>query len=232
MKLLTIDTSSSCCSVALADGETPLGDYLIAGGKGVSSRLFDTMERLMTDCGVNMSDIGGFGVVQGPGAFTGLRVGIAAVKGLAFATGKPVAGFSSLAMLAMNIPLSSLPVCPLCDARKNEVYAGLYSCSSGMPEQMRPDAVIPPEALAEWITGPTILVGDGALRYREQFTEMLGELAIFAPSHLHLPRASNGAMLAYAALQRGDSVSPVDLLPVYLRLSEAEVARKQQQGSV
>lgn len=229
MKILTIDTSSSCCSVALTDGETLRGEYLLAGGKGASSRLFDAMEHLMADCGVAMSELDGFGVAQGPGAFTGLRVGIAAVKGLALATGKPIAGFSPLAMLAMNIPLSHLPVCSVYDARKSELYAGFYSCRNGMPEQIRSDAVISPENLADWITGPTIFVGDGALRYREQLTSLLGERAIFAPPHTHLPRASNGALIAHAALQRGDSISPAELLPVYLRLSEAEIARKPQQ---
>ncbi len=229
MKLLTIDTSSSSCCVALTDGELLLGEYLLAGGKGVSSRLFDAIERLMTDCSVGMNELDGFGVAQGPGAFTGLRVGIGAVKGLAMATGKPLVGFSSLAMLAMNLPLVDLPVCTLYDARKNEVYAGLYSCRRGLPEPLRPDAVISPAALTEWITGPTILVGDGVFRYRDQITSMLGENAIFAPPISNLPRASNGAMIAYHALQRGDSVSPALLLPVYLRLSEAEIARKHNQ---
>jgi tRNA threonylcarbamoyladenosine biosynthesis protein TsaB len=174
-----------------------------------------------------MTEVDGFGVTQGPGAFTGLRVGIAAVKGLAMATGKPIAGFSSLAMLAMNIPLSGLPVCTLLDARKNEVYAGLYSTRCGNPAALRLDMVISPCELTEWIKEPTILVGDGVLRYREQLLEMLGGNAIFAPSHSHLPRASNGAMITLAALQRGDSISPSALLPIYLRLSEAEIAKKQ-----
>lgn len=228
MKLLTVDTSSSCCSVALTAGEMLLGEYLLAGGKAVSSRLFDSIEHLMADCGVAMSELDGFGVAQGPGAFTGLRVGIAAVKGLAFATGKPIAGFSSLAMLAMNIPLAEMPVCALYDARKNEVYAGLYSCRTGLPEQIRPDAVVPPDVLAEWIKEPTILVGDGALRYQDELVKILGGHAVFAPPQCNLPRAANGAKIALSTLQSGDSISPAALLPVYLRLSEAEIARKQR----
>jgi tRNA threonylcarbamoyladenosine biosynthesis protein TsaB len=210
----------------LTDGEQLLGEYLLVGGKGVSSRLFDSIERLMKDCCIAMNELDGFGVSQGPGAFTGLRVGIAAVKGLALATGKPVAGFSSLAMLAMNLPLVNLPVCTLYDARKSEVYAGLYSCRRQLPEPLRPDAVIPPEALTEWINGPTILVGDGAIRYRNQLVELLGDHAIFAPQHANSPRPSNGAMIANSALQNGGRVSVADLQPVYLRLSEAETGRK------
>ncbi len=226
MKLLTIDTSCNSCTVALTDGERLLGEYLLAGGKGVSSRLFDAIGRLMSDCGIAMNELDGFGVAQGPGAFTGLRVGIAAVKGLATATGKSVAGFSSLAMLAMNLPLVDLPVCTLYDARKNELYAGLYSCRRGLPKPLRSDAVIPPSALTEWITGPTILVGDGAISYRDQLAELLGAHAIFASPIASIPRASNGAMIALSSLQSGDSISPAFLLPVYLRLPEAEIARK------
>lgn len=232
MKLLTIDTSSSVCSVAVTDAEQLMGEYLVAGGKGASSRLFNGIERLMTDCGLSMSDLDGFGVAHGPGAFTGLRVGIAAVKGLALATGKPVAGFSALAMLAMNMPLAELPVCALYDARKGEVYAGLYSTRTGLPQPVRPDAVLSPEAVAAWITGPTLLVGDGALRYRDQLAALCGDHAVFAPTHLLLPRASNGAMIALSALTRGDSISPADLLPIYLRLSEAELERQRRNSAV
>lgn len=228
MKLLSIDTSSSVCSIAVTDGERLLGEYLVAGGKGASSRLFNAIDRLMADCGLTMSDLDGFGVAHGPGAFTGLRVGIAAVKGLALATGKPVAGFSSLAMLAMNMPLADLPVCALYDARKGEVYAGLYSTRTGIPQPINPDTVLPPEAVAEWIAGPTFLVGDGALRYRDQLTLLCGDHAILAPPYLLLPRASNGAMIALSALTRGESVSPADLLPLYLRLSEAELEKQRR----
>lgn len=231
MKLLTIDTSSSVCSIAVTDGEQLLGEYLIAGGKGASSRLFNGIDRLMADCGVKMQDLDGFGVAHGPGAFTGLRVGIAAVKGLALATGKPVAGFSSLAMLAMNAPLSDLPVCALYDARKGEVYAGLYSTVAGIPQSIRPDAVVAPESIAEWLDGPAILLGDGALRYRDSLAELCGDRARFASSHLHLPRASHGAIIALSALSRGVRVPPAGLLPLYLRLSEAEL-EKQRQASV
>jgi tRNA threonylcarbamoyladenosine biosynthesis protein TsaB len=228
MKLLTFDTSSSCCSVALTVGENLLGEQILAGGKAISSRLFDSIERLMADCGVAMDDLGGFGVALGPGAFTGLRVGIAAAKGLALATGKPVVGFSSLAMLAMNLPCSELPVCTLYDARRNELYAGLYATRSVIPRSLRPDAVICPEVIADWITGPVLLVGDGAIRYRDRLSELLGERAVFAPSYAHLPRASNGAALVRAALLRGEGVPPADLLPVYLRLSEAEIEKQRR----
>lgn len=225
MKLLTIDTSSSVCSIALTDGEILLGEYLVAGGKGASSRLFEGIGRLLSDCGVSMPDLDGFGVTRGPGAFTGLRVGVAAVKGLSLATGKPVAGFSSLAMLAMNIPMVDMPVCAMYDARKSEIYAGIYTTRSGFPELVKGDEVISPEALSGWISGPTIFVGDGAVRYQDRLVELLRDNAMFAPANQNIPRASNGAAIALAALKRGDQINPADLLPCYLRLSEAELDR-------
>lgn len=226
MKLLTIDTSTTACSVALTDDDRLLGENTLAGVKGQSANLFDAIEILLAASGLGMSDIDGFGVAVGPGAFTGLRCGIAAAKGLSLSTGKPVAGFSSLAMLAMNLPHTELPVCPLFDARKNELYAGLYRMVDGMPEQMMDDAALSPEALAGRLTGPTLLLGDGAARYRTQLHELLGDRALFAPPFTYTPRAYCGALLARAQLSKIPTSDSATLQPLYLRLSEAELARQ------
>ena len=98
-------------------------------------------------------------------------------------------------------------------------------------EELRPDAVIPPEILADWITGPTILVGDGALRYRDRLASLLGDRAVFAPVSAHIPRASNGAMITLSALSSGAGVSPMNLLPIYLRLSQAELEHQIRHSS-
>jgi tRNA threonylcarbamoyladenosine biosynthesis protein TsaB len=179
---------------------------------------------------VTLADLDGFGIALGPGSFTGLRVGVATVKGLSLATGKPVAGFSSLAMLAMNLPWAAHPVCPMFDARKKEVYAGLYECRE-LPRSLIPDTVLPPDKFLEKISGPTIFVGEGAVRYRDQICNRLGEHALFAPSSVQLPRASAGAVLAADSFARGETVPLPLLLPVYIRLSEAELARKTLRNS-
>jgi tRNA threonylcarbamoyladenosine biosynthesis protein TsaB len=224
MKLLTIDTSTTACSVALSiDGELT-AEYLAGQGRTLSSRLLDIVDLLLHGAGLTLADLDGFGVALGPGSFTGLRVGVATIKGLALATGKPVAGFSSLAMLAMNLPWAAHPVCPMFDARKKEVYAGLYECRD-LPRSRIPDTVLPPGLFLEKISGPTIFVGEGAVRYRDQIVDHLGEHALFAPSSAHLPRASAGAILADDSLARGEIVPLPLLLPVYIRLSEAELAR-------
>lgn len=230
MRLLTIDTSTSSCSVALTDGERLLGEFLLAGGQALSSRLFDQVDSLLKATGMEMNDLDGFGIALGPGSFTGLRIGAAAIKGMALATGKPVAGFSSLAMLAMNLPHADRPVSPLFDARKNEVYAGHYRMGV-FPEQLAGDIVISPAVLVERITEPTLFIGEGAVRYRELITSRIGPLALFGPSSTDLPRASCGALLALAALGRGEEISPEALAPVYLRLSEAELAKQRRENA-
>lgn len=224
MKLLTIDTSTNVCSIALTDGEQLIAEQLFSPGKKAAARLVPAIRELMADAGLSVVELDGFGVSLGPGSFTGIRVGLATIKGLSLASGKPAVGFSSLAMLAHNLPWAAHPVCSLFDARKGEVYAGLYRCRE-LPEPLVAVRAVPPADLVDGICEPTIFVGDGAVRYRSVIAERLGDLALFAPEPANVPRASAGARLARAAFAQGD-ITPLPLLnPVYHRLSEAEVAR-------
>ena len=229
MKLLIIDTSTTACSVALSDGGEIVAEYLVNQGRTLSSRLLDSVDLLLREAGLSADELDGFGVAVGPGSFTGLRVGIATVKGLAMAAGKPVVGFSSLAMLAMNIPWGGHPVCPMFDARKKEVYAGLYECR-GFPVSLIEDRVVPPARFLEVLEGPVIFVGEGATRYREVIIGSLGDKALFAPPSANLPRASAGALLVMRAFDRGEAVSPALLAPIYIRPSEAELARMNREN--
>ena len=224
MKLVTVDTSTSAFSVALTIDGRLAAEYVAECEKTLSDRLLAAIDAVLSDRRLSVEELDGFGVALGPGSFTGVRIGVATVKGLALATGKPVAGFSSLAMLALNLPFSSHPVCPLFDARKKEVYAGLYMCGA-LPEPLAADRVISPARLLEELSGQVLFLGDGALRYREFIETTLGARALFAPSHCHLPRAAAGAALAQKILQGGSSVPLASLNPSYIRPSEAELAR-------
>ena len=227
MNLLTVDTSTSTCSVALTRDDDLRAELLLAGGPTLTSRLLANIDAVLRGSGMTVADLDGLAVALGPGAFTGLRVGVAAVKGLALACGKPVVGFSSLAVLAANLSWVAWPVCPMFDARKGEVYGALYRCSP-LPEPVVNDCVAPPERFLRQLDGPTVFVGEGALRYRELIVAVLGKNALFAPPHLHQPRAAAGAVLARSALARGESV-PLPLLnPAYIRPSEAELAKLAQ----
>lgn len=224
MKLLTIDTSTNACSVAVTVDDQLVAEYLLNVSGRQSTRIMEAVDTVLRHAGITVEQLDGFGVALGPGSFTGLRVGMATVKGLAMATGKPVAGFSSLAMLAMNVPCSSLPVCPLFDARKKEVYAGLYQWEDGLVPII-PDCVAPPDAFLEQIDGPVIFLGEGAVAYRHLIVERLGDTARFAPFTCNLPSAAKGALLARPAFARGDTIPLHSLAPAYIRPSEAELAK-------
>jgi len=233
MRILSIDTSGAMASVAVAIDERIAAESLLATDRTLSARLVPEIERLLTLSGLGMADIDLFAAAVGPGSFTGVRAGVATVQGLALATGKPCLGFSTLAMLALNFPLSRLPVCALLDARKSEVYAGLYDCSDPIPRPLIPDCVMPPlkfaELLRQQCPGPVILAGEGAVRYGDVFATTLGADALAAPFPHHCGHAGNGALLARDGFAHGLALSdPSQLLPVYIRPSEAELAAQRQ----
>jgi len=229
MHILSIDSSTNLASIALAVDDTVIAEILFSSDKALSARLLPEIERMMTASGLAIGDIDLFACAVGPGSFTGVRAGVATVQGLALATGRPCAGFSTLALLAMNFPLSTLPVCPLLDARKSEVYGALYDCSSPLPARIIDDCVMGPEAFLDKLKAttdaPVIFAGDGALRYREVIAARMGERALFAPSRHNAGHAGNGALLALHAHRSGQDLEPGRLLPVYLRPSEAEYAK-------
>ena len=230
LKVLAIDTSTSTASAAIVINQKIVAESIFCTDRTLSARLIPEIERLMTLAGFAIADVDLFAASIGPGSFTGVRGGVATIQGLALACGKQCLGYSSLALLAMNFSLSPYPVCPLLDARKSEVYGGLYDCSNPIPLSIVPDCVMPPEDLLELIRTttdqPVIFVGDGAVRYREIILECVGKRAVIAPAQLHGSRASNGATLALDAYRRGEALAPQLLLPVYLRASDAEINRK------
>jgi len=229
MNILAIDTSTSFASIAIAVDEQIVAESLLNTNRTLSARLVPEIERLLASAGLGISDIDIFASTVGPGSFTGVRGGVATMQGLALALGRPCAGFSSLAMLAMNFTLSKTPVCPMLDARKSELYTALYDCSSPLPSPIINDCVLPPGAFLDRLAAatdqPVIFLGDGAVRYHDRIAEQLGDQAIFAPFPLHLPRATNGILLARHASECGKLLEPGQLLPVYLRASDAELMK-------
>lgn len=228
--VLALDTSTTLASVAITSAETVIAESAFTCNRSLSARLVPEIDRLLGLAGLAISDIDFFAASIGPGSFTGVRCGVATVQGLALATGKPCAGFSSLAMLAMNFSLTTHPVCSLLDARKSEVYAALYDCSSRKPAPLIADCVMPMEQFLGLISAftdrPVIFTGEGAQRYRETIQNHMGELALFAPLSQNTGRAAHGAMMALDTLYSGNAlVDPAHLLPDYIRASDAELAR-------
>ncbi len=208
----------------MTDNAKIIGEFLLDTDKTLSRQLLAAIDCVMRDTGLTIDSLDGIGVALGPGSFTGLRVGVATAKGLALAADKPVVGFSSLAMLALNLPWSAYPVCPMLDARKNEVYTALYHCS-GLPQVTFGDCVVSTAVFLDNITETTVFLGSGAIKYREMIESRLGRKAIFAPCSCNQPRASVGAVLAQHAFLQGNATPLALLNPTYIRPSEAEIKK-------
>ena len=224
MRLLTVDTSTNVFSIALSEDLKVLREESGDAGPSTSAAIPSLIRSLFQHAGFQPQDLDAFAVTVGPGSFTGVRIGIALVKGLAYATGKRVVPISSLELLAMNAEKSPVPVCTMFDARKGEVYTATFSFENGL-KLIREEKAADPLTVIDETAGATLFVGDGATRYRELICERLGRLAIYPEEQLHRPKASAAVSLAIKQLRSGAAVSPFDLLPRYLRLSEAELSR-------
>lgn len=219
MKILAIDTSASSGSIALLEDDQVIAELTTCTQKTHVERLLPLIKTLLSSINTKIEDVDGFALTIGPGSFTGLRIGLAAIKGLAWSLNKPVVGVSTLEALAMNIPYSDKPICPILDARKKEVYAGIYKCNDNGPTCIMDDATISPQLLIERIKEPTIFLGDGIKIISELKSEIANRKSqiVFAPSHLWSIRALNIGLLAWKMFKKGDAGIPEKINLNYLR---------------
>ena len=207
----------------MTSGERLLAELNLDVRKTPTEWLLQSIEELLDKTDIKKADLDAIAVVQGPGAFTGLRVGLATAKGLSLATGCPLLGISSLQCLAMQLPFVGLPVCVMLDARKQEVYTASYRWESGYPHPVSEERVVGPEHLLEEDMSETVFVGNGAQIYRTLIIRKMGDRAHFAPSFMNLPRAAGAAVLALREWDAGRTFTADDLMPKYIRPSEAEL---------
>jgi len=224
MKVLGIDTSTSCGAVGLIDDEQVLSDTLLNIPVTHSERLLGAIEFSLREARCSIEDVEGWAISLGPGSFTGLRIGVSTVKGLAFATGKPVAGMGTLDVLASQVSPTPYLICPILDARKKEVYSAFYRYGEGgVLLRQSEDQVLRPEDLVKRINEQTILIGDGVRTYRDLLLRSLPSLAILPAAPLHIPHGSMVAKLGFQLLKKGDHLNVSTFSPIYIRTSEAEV---------
>ena len=229
MKILALETATIAGSVAVVDDIKGLiGEVRVDVRVAHSERLMPSIEWLLNASGLTINDIDAIGVSIGPGSFTGLRIGLSTAKGLAFSTGKPLVPVKTLDAFARTLVYCSYTICPMLDARKNEVYAGLYKWEGDLCNNIVPGTAVDPEELLNKIkgSGPILFTGDGALKYREVIEKILKKDAIFAPSYRMSPAASSVAEIAFEILEQGGLPDPVSIVPFYIRKSEAEVLWK------
>ncbi|MFQ5586405.1 MAG: tRNA (adenosine(37)-N6)-threonylcarbamoyltransferase complex dimerization subunit type 1 TsaB [Thermodesulfobacteriota bacterium] len=214
MKLLAVDASTSSGSVALLDGEELVAEFTFHGGGKHSETLLTAIGTVCTMGRIDVKAVDAFAVTRGPGSFTGLRVGISVVKGLAWSSDKPVIGVSTLMSLAMNVPCTDGAVCPILNARRGEIYGGLYRWDKGCLEVVRDDCAVAPEAFMEKVDGTTLFLGDGIDVCGGLIRERFGG-ARLAPPYLWDIRASNVGRIALTRVTEGVGAS--EILPLYKR---------------
>jgi tRNA threonylcarbamoyladenosine biosynthesis protein TsaB len=224
MKVLGLDTATSCGCVGLIDDERVISEYLLDIPVTHSERLLGAIELVLRDACCAIEDLDGWAISLGPGSFTGLRIGVSTVKGLAFANRKPVTGVSTLDVLASQTSPTPFLICPILDARKGEVYTAFYRYDEeNFLKRQSAYQVITPEDLIKKINEKTIFIGDGVRTYADNLRDALPSFAIFPSPSLHVPHGAVVAKLGLEHLRKGDILDLSTFTPFYVRPSEAEI---------
>ncbi len=226
-RVLAVDTSTPQAALALIDGEALVAEARLPTRAGEAERLLPAIDRLLADASLALGDLDGLGVAIGPGSFTGLRIGLATVKGLALGSGLPVAGIASLDALAWQVPWPALPVVPLLPARRGEVYGARFEPDgAGGARRSVADLALDLEGVVRLVgDGPVLLVGPGADAWRAPLADRLGGRARFAPAGLVAPRGLAVARLAADRLAGGQADPIERLVPRYVRSFGAAAVR-------
>lgn len=223
MIVLAVESSAVAASVAVKKDEQLLAEMTVNRGNTHSENLLPMVETLLNKLNLTVDDVDLFAVSVGPGSFTGVRIGVATVKGLAFGKGKPCAGVSTLEALAEN--LSFLPdalICPVMNARRNQVYTALFRGK----DRLLQDSALSVAELDQILSAypePVWFVGDGYDLVTSQISHSFTPL----PQRLQLQSAASVAAVALRAAKEGKTTNDASLSPVYLRPSQAERTREE-----
>jgi tRNA threonylcarbamoyladenosine biosynthesis protein TsaB len=224
MWTLAIDSSTKTASVALIRNSEIIIEIFANTGTDHSGVLLPIVENACEISGIRVEEMDLYVCTVGPGSFTGIRTGVATIKGFAIATGKPVVGVSTLDTLALNIAVSPLRVCPMLDARKNQVYTALYRMKGDYsPEKLMQEKTADLEDFLQCIDNEVVFLGDGAEKYKKIIYGSLSGKAHFAVGTQNHVRASMAGLLGENRFRSGEGTDPVSLMPKYLRRSEAEL---------
>ena len=232
MKILALESSAVAASVALCEDETLIAQAFQNTGLTHSQTLLPLAEDLLKNCGLTMADIDLIAVAEGPGSFTGLRIGVAAAKGLAWGGELPCAGCSTLESMAWNLAGFEGEVCVAMDARRKQVYNARFRVDGEQPHRLTPDRAISLEDLIAELQGTEttqIIVGDGAKLCYDALTAA-GIPAKLAPPNLRMQSAWGVARLALEKARKGQTITANELAPVYHRLSQAERERLEREN--
>jgi tRNA threonylcarbamoyladenosine biosynthesis protein TsaB len=230
MKVLAIETSTLMGSVAVVEERAILCELTLHVAETHSSQLMPAIDYVLKTAGCSPDGIDAFAAALGPGSFTGLRIGLSTMKGLAVAASKPLVGIPTLEAMAWAFPYCPYVICPMLDARMKEIYAARFRAGSGNISRLSEDLVLPVPALLKDADKETLFFGSGAERYREQISEIMGDLAHFPSFEISGARASTVGFLALEKLEAGE-IADIDAIePLYIRESQA-IEKLRRDGS-
>lgn len=233
MKIAAIDSSGLVASVAILQDDVILAQYSVNYKKTHSQTLLPMLDEIVRMTEFDLQSVDAIAVAKGPGSFTGLRIGSATAKGLGLALQKPLIEVPTLDAMAYQMYGAGHCICPLMDARRNQVYTGLYAFTEAMEFQtLKQQCAVSVEEIISDINAagrPVIYLGDGVPVYREILQEKTQVTYSFAPPHCNRQDAGALAALARVYLERGQVVLAADHRPDYLRLSQAERERLEKQ---
>ena len=225
MPILAIETASLVSSVALATADTLLAEITLQTKKTHSEILMPHIAEILNMAGVSKMDITAVAVSIGPGSFTGLRIGLATAKSLAYAMKIPLIGVSTLSALAYGCFVPGAILAPMLDAQRGNVYHAVFEWQNGNLTELMPATVLGIDEalnkLAQYNT-PVIVMGEAAVQYREKIEQIAEPLVLAAP-HMIIQRASSVAGLGHMMIKEGVQHDVMALEPLYIRRSEAEV---------
>lgn len=231
MKILALESSAVAASAALCEDEMLLSQTYLHTGLTHSQTLLPMAAGLLEQCGLKPQDLDLIAVAAGPGSFTGLRIGVAAAKGLAWAAELPCAGCSTLEAMAWSLAGFQGEVCAAMDARRHQVYNARFQVNGTAPHRLTPDRAIALADLVKELEGTSvtqIVVGDGAQLCCDALTAA-GIPAVLAPPNLRMQSAWGVARMGLELARTGQTVSPGELVPIYHRLSQAERERLERE---
>lgn len=224
MKILAVDTSATAASVAVAEENKLIGEFSINTALTHSQTLMPMVDELLKNTGLSVNDIDAVAVNAGPGSFTGVRIGVAAVKGIAFPKNLPCVSVSTLESMAYNMLGNDCIVCSVMDARCSQVYNALFRVNGCSVTRMTDDRALSLTDLKnelQNINEKVILVGDGSVLCSEFLGEELENIMI-APFNNRIQTASSVAYAAFEKINNGETLKADELMPVYLRLPQAQ----------
>jgi tRNA threonylcarbamoyladenosine biosynthesis protein TsaB len=225
MKLLALDSSGLVASVAIVTEEAILAEYTVNFKKTHSQTLLPMLDEIVKMVEMDLSEVDAIAVAAGPGSFTGLRIGSATAKGLGLALNKPIVAVPTLEGLAYNLFGTEKMICPMMDARRNQVYTGLYEFEGNDLRIQKQQSALAVEDILEEINQlgrDVIFIGDGTAVYQEIIEEKTKVNYQFAPCHLNRQRAGAVGALGIRYFEKNLMETAAQHEPVYLRLSQAE----------